>query len=46
MHIIRGVHIIKARNNALFVNNSLYVQSRGGPFEYLKLLCSSHTCIS
>ena len=51
---IRGMHIIKARNNALFVNNSpshgaytcTCTESRSVLFEYLILLCSSHTCIS
>ena len=51
--ILRGIHIIKARNNALFVNNSAShgaytracTESRSVLFEYLKLLCSSHVSV-
>ena len=47
------MHIIKARNNALFVNNSpshgaytcTCTESRSVLFEYLKLLCSSHVSV-
>ena len=50
---IRGIHIIKSRNNALFVNNSpsrgaytcACTESRSVLFEYLKLLCSSHVSV-
>ena len=45
--------MIKARNNALFVNNSpshgaytcTCTESRRVLFEYLKLLCSSHVSV-
>ena len=48
------MHIIKARNNALFVNNSpshgaytcTCTESRSVLFDYLKLLCSSHVRVS
>ena len=47
------MHIIKARKNALFVNNSpshgaytcTCTESRSVLFEYLTLLCSSHVSV-
>ena len=47
------IHVIKARNNALFVNNSpshgaytcTCTELRGVLFEYLKLLCSSNVSV-
>ena len=50
---IRGIHISKARSNALFVNNSpshgaytcTCTESRSVLFEYLKLICSSHVSV-